>query len=54
MYKTKSALNLMTQEHPLLVAWQSRLFFLAVSCILPPFLYFGDLKHHWVDVHSEV
>lgn len=50
MYKTKSAFSLMTEEHPLLVAWQSHLFLLTASRIIPPFLYFSDLKHHWVNI----
>lgn len=54
IYITKSAFTFMTEEHPLLVALQFHLFLLTVFCIIPSFLYFSDLKQHFVNIHSEL
>lgn len=47
MYKTKSAFSLVTEEHPLLVAWQPPLFWQLLVFLF--FLYLSGLKPLWVD-----
>lgn len=39
MYETKSVFSLMTEEHPLLMAWQSHLFLRTVFSYIPLFLF---------------